>query len=168
MEKNESAEKRREMSGQSVEEMVRVGPGLCRKSLIMIAGGLLLGLLLLYYLQNYLSGLEDLAGEFPRQAVDRFLKVCRFVGVAIAIGFAAFGIYLFRISILTLRSGQFPPPGFRVIRDTRLLTGERATLRGKLGLIFAAVFVSFAFLLPWYMYRVVLSILEMSTKGNGV
>ena len=156
------------MSEQSAEEIVRADPGLRRKTLIMTVGGLLLGLLLLYYLQIYLSGLEDLAREFPQQAVDRFLKVCRFAGVAMAIGFAAFGLYLFRISLFTLRSEQFPPPGFRVIRDTKLLTGERAKLRGKLGLIFAALLVGFAFILPWYMYKVVLSILEVSTNANGV
>lgn len=42
----------------------------------------------------------------------------------------AFAIYLWVLGSRVLRAQQFPPPGFRVIRDTPVVGGSGATARG--------------------------------------
>src|SRR5205823_13951381 len=42
-------------------------------------------------------------------------------------------------ALQVLRSGQYPPPGMRVIRDTRLRMGSRAIVLAQVGLVLAAV-----------------------------
>ena len=50
------------------------------------------------------------------------------------------GIYLLALGRRIAQAERFPPPGDRVLRDTRVMTGEAARQRGKLGQ-FAGVLV---------------------------
>ena len=42
----------------------------------------------------------------------------------------AFAVFLWLLGARVLRAQQFPPPGFRVIRDTPVVGGRGATVRG--------------------------------------
>src|SRR5262245_41399524 len=41
-------------------------------------------------------------------------------------------VYLWSLGGKVVRAREFPPPGLRVIRDTPIVTGERAVFRGRL------------------------------------
>jgi hypothetical protein len=43
----------------------------------------------------------------------------------------AFAVYLWLLGKRVLRAQQFPPPGFRVIRDTPVMDGPTAVVRGQ-------------------------------------
>lgn len=43
----------------------------------------------------------------------------------------ALAVYLWSLGARVLRAGQFPPPGYRVIRDTPVVGGQAAVLRGR-------------------------------------
>jgi hypothetical protein len=49
----------------------------------------------------------------------------------------AFAAYLWSLGGKVVRAQEFPPPGRRVIRDTPLITGEKAVSRGRLRKVLA-------------------------------
>jgi hypothetical protein len=53
-----------------------------------------------------------------------------------------------RLSVLTLRTGTFPPPGTRTLRPIPVLVGPAATRRAVSGFFFAIILLGFAVLLP--------------------
>ncbi|MCP3673468.1 MAG: hypothetical protein GY829_03200 [Gammaproteobacteria bacterium] len=62
--------------------------------------------------------------------------------IIISVLFLAISIYFMQIGIRSLKSGQYPPPGSRVIVKTKVVTGKSAlgNARGNLaaGLLFLA------------------------------
>ena len=56
--------------------------------------------------------------------------------------------YLWSLGAKVLRARQFPPPGYRVIRDTPVIGGQAAVLRGR-GLKVLAVCLALASALLW-------------------
>jgi uncharacterized membrane protein YqhA len=108
MEENKSGE----LNGHSSKKISKADPRLLKKTMIIIAAALIVGLMFLHYFRIFLQDVENLADESPQQAVDRLLKAFRVVMVAMVIGLVAFALYLLRISLRTVRSEQFPPPGF--------------------------------------------------------
>ena len=60
----------------------------------------------------------------------------------------AFAVYLWSLGAKVLRVRQFPPPGYRVIRDTPVISGQAAELRGR-ALKVLAVRLGVASVLLW-------------------
>jgi hypothetical protein len=63
------------------------------------------------------------------------------------------GGYLFNISIRTLRTGQFPPAGMRVLKDAPVIRGKqakgKAMLRAFLAILIVGVGVIVAIFIWW-------------------
>jgi UDP-N-acetylmuramyl pentapeptide phosphotransferase/UDP-N-acetylglucosamine-1-phosphate transferase len=53
-----------------------------------------------------------------------------------------FSVYLFRLGLRTVRCRQMPPPGTRVIKDTKVLEGDKAVTRGWLMMAIALVLIA--------------------------
>ena len=51
--------------------------------------------------------------------------------VVLSAPLVAFAVYLWSLGAKVLRARQFPPPGYRVIRDTPVIGGQAAVLRGR-------------------------------------
>jgi heme/copper-type cytochrome/quinol oxidase subunit 2 len=67
------------------------------------------------------------------------------------------GIYLLLLARRTSKSGQYPPPGMKVIRDTRVRTGDKAKLITILMIVSSGILILFAFLFlyfPWAFEKV--------------
>jgi len=77
--------------------------------------------------------------------------------VAVLTVFVAY--LMVRLSVLTLRTGVFPPPGTRTLRPIPTLTGEAARRRAVGGIVFAAILLGFAVLLPLIMTTLAESVL---------
>ena len=54
------------------------------------------------------------------------------------------GVSMIRTAKLTVDSAQFPAPGAKVIRDTRILRGSRAVALGRVQRILGALLVACA------------------------
>jgi hypothetical protein len=61
---------------------------------------------------------------------------------------------LVRFSVGIQRAGRFPPPGALIIRETRILTGEQARARARVGFILAAIIAAAAIALPVYLWHI--------------
>ncbi len=69
------------------------------------------------------------------------------LAIQIAIGFIflstiPFSVYLFRLGLRAIRCQQMPPPGTRVIKDTKVLEGDKAVTRGRLTIALALALVA--------------------------
>ncbi len=100
-------------------------------------------------LDAYLVELRELAATDPAAAAAETLAVSRLFLAAIAGGAAVLAVYLGRLSWRTLANRRYPPPGMRVISDTRVVRGRRARRYGW-GLLALAVVICAAGLFVSY------------------
>ena len=73
-----------------------------------------------------------------RLDVETAILVIETILVLMFLGLVPFAFYLFMIGRRVIKHEGFPPPGMKVIRDTILITGDRARLRGQV-LVFLSI-----------------------------
>ena len=86
-------------------------------------------------LQRWLAGLRGLDAPQVQQALERALILASWAALLPAVVVAAF---LWRYGSRVCEAGRFPAPGSRVIRDTPVLHGAPAQLRGTILKVLAA------------------------------
>jgi len=64
------------------------------------------------------------------------------------------GVSMFRTSRLAYKTGRFPPPGTRVIKDTKLLLGKAAKRRGIAGMIVSTLLMAGMLLFTIFLFYV--------------
>ena len=109
---------------------------------------IIIGFFIIQYFQTLSNKLSALAEESPELAIQKAensFKIIFFVMFVLSLGLC---IYLFRLGTSILKSGQFPPLGIKVIRDTKLETGKKAKSKGKLLQIFSVLFLLMSILVP--------------------
>ncbi len=117
---------------------------------VAIAVGLLAIVLFVYALPSYLEYLKELLYERPTQGKAEFQRLIDIFMLASVLCIAALVVYLALLGRKVLNSGRSPPPGARVLVDTRVLTGAAAVRRGK-GLLLAAALIALL-ILPGLFY----------------
>jgi hypothetical protein len=88
-----------------------------------------------FVLQRWLAGLRGLDPAHIQQALERGLLVASWTALVPAAVLAA---CVWRYGARVHASGRFPAPGSKVIRDTPVLHGEPARLRGTVLKVLAA------------------------------
>ena len=98
--------------------------------MLVVVFGVVIGALLI-------AGFEELRGPFhdwlmsaPAETPRRARLAIGLSAVLLAAPLVSFAIYLWLLGAKVLRAQQFPPPGFRVIRDTPVVSGPGAVTRG--------------------------------------
>ena len=92
--------------------------------------------------------LDERRATLERLVADRADEIVAHPFIAALVLFVAalpllgVAIYLFRTGTAILRCRRFPPPGMDVVRDTPILTGRAAILRGRVVLAAAAAIVA--------------------------
>jgi len=67
----------------------------------------------------------------PSEAAQRVALAMSLIAVLLVAPLFFFAAYLWSIGNRTLRAQEFPPPGRRVSRDTRVMVGEEAISRAR-------------------------------------
>lgn len=155
------------MSEPSHKKIVKADRGLRKRAVVIFVGTLIVGLVLLHYVQTFLQDVDNLVDVSPQRAMDRLLTAFRLVMIAMVLGFVAFALYLLRLSFGALRSQQFPPPGIGLIKNDQILTGEKAKIRGIVGLAMAAALAAFGLLLALYVYRMIQTFMTTAVCAKG-
>ncbi|OHB64968.1 MAG: hypothetical protein A2Y77_09345 [Planctomycetes bacterium RBG_13_62_9] len=99
----------------------------------ILAVGLLLGSLLILW------GLPWGTRYLQRQGPETTLRVVQVVIAVVFLGLVPFSAYLYRYGRRAVRSRRMPPPGTRVVRDTRVFEGDAAVARGRLAMAMAGI-----------------------------
>lgn len=107
---------------------VPADPRLRKRAIAVVSLILLVGLTLLYFFQGFLREMETLATTSPQLAFEKLNPIRNVVwgvtlfsatALACLLGYASFSVY---------RTGQWPPPGWRVVWDMPIRTGRQASM----------------------------------------
>jgi hypothetical protein len=81
---------------------------------------------------RYRVPLSDWVLADPGSSAQRLKLVLLLLAALLLAPLFAFAAYLWSLGGKVVRAQEFPPPGVRVIRDTPVVSGERAVSRGRL------------------------------------
>jgi hypothetical protein len=84
------------------------------------------GLVLLAVVARVLHVPDDPTKQDLQSAASRAIWLARVFAWLVGVSFVAIGAWFLRLGRSIRRSGQFPPPGMRVIRDTPVRAGAHA------------------------------------------
>lgn len=124
--------------------------GLRRRLVLIVTVLGVLGAVLLVWLRSYLEDIMAASEDNPEQAVRQVFNLLRLSTGLTGLGLLGFAFYVGRFSLRVLSEDRYPPSGTKVARDTRVLTGARARLRGRLGLVLAGLVMLLGLLVPWF------------------
>lgn len=131
-----------------VPKVRRADPAARRQAILLVAIGGVVGALLILGVERYRPMLRDWILSDPGTRRDRARLVLFLAAALLSAPLVAFAGYLWLLGSRILGSGEFPPPGYRVLRDTPVSTGRSAVLRGR-GLEVLAVCLAIAAALLW-------------------
>jgi hypothetical protein len=104
--------------------------------------------------EHLVEDLQELGRADPNLAVERAGLTIKLLALTLGILLALFAAWLFHFSLRVQRAGRFPPPGARLIRESRILTGVEAETRARRGFIMAAIIAAAAVALPAYLWHI--------------
>lgn len=80
-------------------------------------------------------------GKLEQTEPEAMLRIIRIVIVFIFLSIVPFGLYMFRLGWRIIKHKRMPPPGTKVIMDTKILEGSKAVTRGKIIIAFSFVLI---------------------------
>ena len=132
----------------------RADPIARRHALIFTAVTALVGGLLLITFQHYRPFLYDwVTGAPPEESEARIKAVFRTLAMLTSAPLVIFAAYLWQFGARIGRAQEFPPPGYRVMRDTPVVAGPAAVTRARLFKLLAAVLAAAAIALCLIIWR---------------
>jgi NADH:ubiquinone oxidoreductase subunit 4 (subunit M) len=117
------------MSDLNPDEIIPADKGLRKKTII---GIILAAMILGPYLNGYLADLRQEGEERPESAYPKMITLMKWVLGSAAFLITLTGVYLLVIAFRALKAGRYPPPGMKVIKDTRVKTGRQAKIMAYL------------------------------------
>jgi uncharacterized membrane protein YidH (DUF202 family) len=114
----------------------------------------------LIVLRRWLGRFEALEGDDLLAAAERTILAVKVIAWVTGIGFVGCGLWFFHLGHRINQAGRYPPPGMRVVRDTRVRTAGSARAMANAALLAAVVCVAAGTLGVWYFYRVAVEVLS--------
>src|SRR5262249_58752968 len=102
-----------------------------REAVLVLAAATLVGALLIVGWERYEIPLRDWLRSEPGKLAHRARLGFLLLALALVAPVLAFAVQLWRLGARVLRARQFPPPGYRVIRDTPVISGPAAGSPGR-------------------------------------
>jgi hypothetical protein len=99
---------------------------------LVLVVGTCVGALLIAVFTRYRIPLSDWVLADQGASAQRVRLVFLLLTALLSAPLLALAVYLWSLGGRVVRAREFPPPGLRVIRDTPIVTGERAVARGRL------------------------------------
>jgi len=95
----------------------------------------------------------DLSCQNPDAALEKGLRVVRVVIITVTAFFILAGPFFLRLTVQTCMAPQCPPPGTKVIRDTRIIRKSRASLPAVTGMTISSSIILYGIAAPYKVYR---------------
>lgn len=129
-------------------EIQPADPALRTKILAIMGMICLLAVAGVLSLDAYFKRLQDLAQHDVQLAAEKIRAVAEPILLGVGAGAIVAGLWASVTAVRILRGRRFPPRGMKVIRDTPIVTGRRATLRGVVGLALGMTLIFLGLRLP--------------------
>jgi len=136
------------------QELVKTDKNIKRAITFVIVIVIVVGIIIFFYIQRFQMDILNIAERSPQLALE---KMAGLVGKfkIINIGFISLiSLYFLYLAYKVFRFDSFPPPGMKVIRDTKLVRGKSAKAKGFLLIFFVCTFIIFGFLINSYLDRI--------------
>ena len=104
------------------------------------------------HIKGYMDQIDQLSKKDPELAYKKGMSLLKWSMGVVFLLLLGMGVYLGLLARRILRSGQYPPPGMRVIRDTRLRTGNQAKVSAISLIVLSCVLIVLAFLFLYWPY----------------
>ncbi len=100
--------------------------------------------------KGYMDQIDQLSKKDPELAFKKAMLLLKWSLGVVFLLLLGMGVYLVLLARRTLRSGQYPPPRMKVIKDTKLRTGTQARVAAVSLITLSSILVIFAlFFLYW-------------------
>jgi hypothetical protein len=117
---------------------------------MIVAGGTVVGIVLIAIADDLRPGFE----AWIKQDVGARSRIVFGALTLLTAGPAlAAAAYCWRLGRRIVRTGRFPPPGYRVVRDTPVVIGDAAARWGRLVQTLAAVIGTAGVFLAFFLWR---------------
>jgi hypothetical protein len=113
-----------------MDEIRKADPAARRQAILLIVFAAAIGGLLIAGFEHIREPFRDWLSSEPAETARRAKLAVWVSAFILSAPLIAFAIYLWVLGARVLRAQQFPPPGFRVIRDTPVVGDSSATARG--------------------------------------
>lgn len=143
-------------------EIVKADKGLRNRVVAALIAVAVLGAVCIRALNWTLDELARSAEPASEAAMGTLRTLFAFLTTMMAVTLIGAGTYLAFFSAKILKLSRFPPVGFRVIKDTRVVTGKQARTRGVAGIGLATLLILAGSTLPVLAWRL-MSVLSAGT-----
>jgi hypothetical protein len=131
------------LSRNTTADVRKADPSARRNALVLVVLGAAVGALLIAGFEHYHEPLHNWLSSGSGGLTGCVGMLFFLVAVVVAVPLIVFAAYFWWLGDKVLRAREFPPPGYRVIRDTPIMRGQSAVKRGH-GLKALAVCVGVA------------------------
>jgi hypothetical protein len=108
----------------------KADPAVRRQAILLVVFIAAAGGLLIAGFEHFREPFHEWLTSEPAETARRAKLAMRVSVFVLTVPVIVFAIYLWRLGARVLRARQFPPPGFRVLRDMPVVEGHGATTRG--------------------------------------
>ena len=139
-------------------EIQKADPAARRQVVLMIVFATATGALLIAGFEHFREPFQEWLSSEPAETARRAELAIYVSAFILSAPVIAFAIYFWLLGARVLRARQFPPPGFRVIRDTPVVGGRGAVIRGHVIQILAVclgVSAALVWLFFWWLARTI-------------
>ena len=116
--------------GNHMREVQKADPEARRRAILVLVFAAALGGLVISSFDHFREPFREWLQSDPAQTARRARLALSVSMLVLSVPAIAFAIYLWLFGSKVLRTQQFPPPGFRVVRDTPIVRGPAAVTRG--------------------------------------
>ena len=150
------------------QDIVPADKNLRKKFFIFLGLSVIAVLIIVPYFNEYLEQIKQVFKENPEVAFKKSMFVLKVSLSLVSLLLVMTGIYLMVLARKTLRSGQYPPPGMRVIRDTRLRTGAQARRASISLIVISCILIVFAFFFLYWPYAFEKTLLKKKSSNEKI
>jgi hypothetical protein len=135
----------------SAGQIQKADPEARRRAVLTVIFGTAVGGLLISGFDHFGESFRAWLSSDPAQTAGRARLAMYLSALVLSAPVIAFAVYLWLLGKRVLRAQQFPPPGFRVIRDTPVIGGPAAVMRGQVIQVLA-LFLGLAAAVLWLFF----------------
>jgi low temperature requirement protein LtrA len=103
-------------------------------------------------MKNYLDQMAPLTRENPDLGAKKVILLLKWwLGLG-SLPILGLGLYQILLARRVLKSGQFPPPGMKVVRDTKIRTGNKAKKTAIALIVLSSIVIAITLFLVYWPY----------------
>lgn len=147
-------------------DLIPADKALRKKVILFLVIIVFAALVLEPHFEAYLGQMSQLSKEDPNLALEKTMLLLKWSLRSVFVALVGMGVYLILLARRALRSGQYPPPGMRVIRDTRLRRGNQAKRAAISLIIVASLLMVVAFFFLYWPYAFEKTLLKKTSSSE--